>query len=238
MTEEKKVDEKKVAKKDENKGEKKSETAGTAASVKTDPPKKVSLALIAIILTGLMAVAVIFVFLNSQKLNKKVVDLNRQLTTLQSEEKEVGQRVLALEDELVVMGLKHRLNKIERSCKNLKGLKTVLADNPEMTEKIQALVDDLMVEQKRLQGEICGNAHRKFKATRRLGSGAALPSMAPAGYRCCPESGKCILLAPVENQHPQGHANPAPATHAAPKPAPAAPQSGWAKFINTRIFGN
>ena len=235
MTEEKKVDEKKVEKKS---------AAAAAAPVKTDQPKKSSLPLIAIILVCLMAVAVIFVFLNSQKLDKKVFDLSRKLTTLQSEEKEVGQRVLALEDELVVMGLKHRLNKIKLSCKNLEALKNVLSDNPEMVKKVQDLVDELGVEQRRLQGEIGGNVHKKFKATRRAGHGLAMSSMAPAGYQCCPESGKCILLPQVENNHPQGHVTPAPASviaaHAAPKAVPAAaePQSGWARFVNTRIFGN
>ncbi len=237
MTEEKKVDEKKVEKKS---------AAAAAAPVKVEEQKKNPnlLPLIAIILACLMAVAVIFMFLNSQKLNKKVVDLSRQLTSLQSEEKEVGQRVLALEDELVVMGLKHRLNKIKLSCKNLEALKNVLSDNPEMVRKVQVLVDELGVEQKRLQGEIGGNAHKEFKATRRAGHGAAMSSMAPAGYQCCPESGKCILLPQVENNHPQEHVTPVPApaiaVHAAPKAVPAAtgPQSGWAKFINTRIFGN
>lgn len=236
MSEEKKVDEKKI--------EKNSETAG-AAPVKVEKQKQSSnfLPLIAIILAVLAVVVVIVVFLNGQKLNKRVVDLKSQLTTLQSEEKEVGQRVLALEDELVVMGLKHRLNKINKSRKNLAALKLVLSDNPEMVKKVQALVDDLGVEQKRLKGEISGTAPKKFKATRPL-HGAVMPSRhrQPAGYQCCPESGKCILLPNIENVHRPAHV--APVQHdlnqAAAKKAPtsAKPQSGWSKFINTRLFGN
>ncbi len=235
MSEEKKVDEKKVEKKN---------AAVAKASVKVEEQKKNSnlLPLIAIILACLMAVAVVFMFLNSQKLNKKVVDLSRQLTTLQTEEKEVGQRVLALEDELVVMGLRHRLNKIKMSRKNLASLKSVLSDNPEMVKKVQALVDDLGVEQKRLKSEISGTAPKKFQATRPM-HGAVMPSRQPAGYQCCPQSGKCVLLPNVENVKPSAHVAPAPAqhgsSHAAPKAAPAAKsQSGWSKFINTRLFGN
>ncbi len=235
MSEEKKVDVKKV--------EKKSETAGVAP-IKVDKEKKNSnlLSLIAIILAVLVAVALISMFLNSQKLNKRVVDLSRELTTLQSEEKEVGQRVLALEDELVVMGLKHRLSKINESRKNLAALKLVLADKPEMVKKVQALVADLGVEQKRLKGEISGTVPKKFKATRPL-HGAVMPYRQPTGYQCCPESGKCILLPNVENVQPSAHIDPASVEHgsalAAPKVTPAAEsQSGWAKFINTRLFGN
>jgi len=235
VSEEKKIDEKKV--------EKKSETVG-AASVKVEKQKKNSnfLPLIAIFLVFLVAVAVIVVFLNSQKLDKRVVDLKHQLTTLQSEEKEVGQRVLALEDELVVMGLKHRLNKINKSRKDLAALKSVLSDNPEMVKKVQALVDDLGVEQKRLKGEIGGSAHNQFKSTRPL-HGAVMSSRPPAGYQCCPKSGKCVLLPNVENVQPVSHVAPAPVQHGSAHPAPKAltsaePQSGWSKIINTRIFGN
>ena len=235
MSEEKKVDEKKVEKKS---------AAAAEPSVKVEEQKKSSnlLPVIAIILACLMAVAVIFMFLNSQKLNKNVVDLSRKLTTLQAEEKEVSHRVLALEDELVVMGLKHRLNKIKKSRKNLAALKSVLSDNPEMVKKVQALVDDLGVEQKRLKGEISGSAHKKFKSSRPL-HGAGVLSRQPAAYQCCPKSGKCILLPNVENAQPPAHVAPAPtqhgSAHAAPKaPTSAKPQSGWSKFINTRLFGN
>lgn len=236
MSVEKKVDEKKVEKKSD---------AVADTSVKSEKQKKNSglLPLIAIILVCLTAVAVIFIFLNSQKLNQRVVDLSRQLTTLQAEEKEVGQRVLALEDELVVMGLKHRLNKINQSRKNLVTLKTVLSDNPEMVKKVQLLVNDLGIEQKRISGEIAGSAPKKFESTRSQ-HGAAMPTRQPAGYKCCPESGKCILLPNVENAQQPAHVAPAPTQHgsghAAAKavPAVAEPKSGWAKFINIRIFGN
>ena len=236
MSEEKKVDEKKVEKKS---------AAVAEAPVKVEEQKKNSnlLPLIAIILACLMAVAVVFMFLNSQKLNKNVVDLSRQLTTLQNEEKEVGQRVLALEDELVVMGLKHRLNKIKKSRKNLVSLKAVLSDNPEMVKKVQALVDDLRAEQQRLKGEISGSAHKKFRSSRPL-HGAAVLSRQPAAYQCCPKSGKCVLLPNNENVKLPVHAAPVPvqhgSVHAAAKtlPAEVKPQTGWSKFINTRLFGN
>ncbi len=235
MSEEKKVDEKKVEKKS-------AAVADTPAKAEKQKKNSCLLPLLSIILTCLVAVAVIVMFLNSQKVDKRVVDLKSQLATLQSEEKEVGQRVLALEDELVVMGLKHRLNKIKKSRKNLASLKSVLSDNPEMVKRVQALVDDLGVEQKRLKREISGTAPKKFKATRPM-HGAVMPFRQPAGYQCCPESGKCVLLPNVEKVRPPAHVAPALVQHglipAAPKAAPATePQSGWAKFINTRLFGN
>jgi len=236
VSDEKKVDEKKVEKKS---------SVVVDTSEKSERQKKNSsvLPLIAIILACLVAVAVIVMFFNSQKLNLRVVDLKCQLTTLQSEEKAVGERVLALEDELVVMGLKQRLNKIGKSRKSLTALKSILSDNPEMVKKVQALVDDLAVEQKRLKSEISGTVPKKFKATRPL-PGAVIQSRPPAGYQCCPKSGKCILLPNVENVHPPAHVAPAPAQHgsahtaAKNAPVPAEPQSGWSKFINTRLFGN
>ena len=228
---------------EEKKLEKKNVTAGSGA-VKLEKEKKKSgvMTLVAVVLGCFLLVAVILIFLNGQKLNKHVVELERHLATLQSGEKEMGQRVLALEDELVVMGTKHRLHKIGNSRKNLTDLKLVLADNPEMLNKVQSLVDDLEMEQKRLEVEISGGDLRTFKGTRPLNPGGSRPACFP---RC--EPGKCFVT-PNGQQPPCLRITPAPAhVPAGHDLAPVKqnaetyetkPQSGWSKFINIRLFGN
>ena len=221
---------------EEKKLEKKNETAASEP-VKIEKEKKKS--------GVLPLVAVVLIFLNSQKLDKQVVDLKRQIATLQTGEKEMGQRVLALEDELVVMGIKRRLHKISKSRKNLTELKSVLADNPEVAAKVQALADDLEKEQERLAAEISGSGPRVFKGTRPLQPAGSRP---PCFQGRC-EPGKCFIA-------PAGHQPPCLRVTPVPVPVPAAaghhpelsapktgndkakPQTGWSKFINMRIFGN
>ena len=229
---------------EEKKLEKKNETAGSGA-VKLEKEKKKSgvMTLVAVVLGCFLLVAVILIFLNSQKLNKHVVELKRQMATLQSGEKEMGQRVSVLEGEFVVMGIKRRLHKISNSRKNLADLKNVLADNPEMVNKVQSLVDDLGKEQKRLETEISGSDPGAFKGSRPLNLSSSRPASFPG--RC--EPGKCFIT-PNGQQPPCLRITPVPATvpgghgHAPVKQKTEVyetkPQSGWSKFINMRLFGN
>ena len=229
---------------EEKKLEKKNETAGSGA-VKLEKEKKKSgvMTLVAVVLGCFLLVAVILIFLNGQKLNKHVVELKRQMATLQTGEKEMGQRVLAMEDEFVVMGIKRRLHKISSSRKNLADLKNVLADNPEMVTKVQGLVDDLEKEQKRLEVEISGSDPRAFKGSRPLNLSGSKPASFPG--RC--EPGKCFITAngqqppclritSVPAHVPAGH-DPAPVKQKVGT-YETKPQSGWSKFINIRLFGN
>ena len=229
-------EEKKVEKKDEN---------VAAGPVKVEEKKKKSgvLSLVAVVLGCFLLVAVVLIFLNGLKLDKQVLELEHQLVILQTGEKEMGQRVLALEDEFVVMGLKHNLKKISQSRKNLEDLKVLFADNPEMADKVQALADDLVTEQKRLEGQISGSTHGAFKGSRSLQPSAAYP---PCLTNRC-EGGRCFIA--PDGAHPPclevvpvpGHA----AIEAGPghsrskaETAEPKPQSGWSKFINLRLFGN
>ena len=192
---------------------------------------------VAIILAGLLALAVISVFLNNQKLHKQIVDLDRQLTTLQEGEKEMGNRVLALEDEMVVLNLKRRLTKIRNSVKDLLNLQSLMADNQELVARVQGLVDDLSGEEKKLEREIAGTTPKVFQASR------PCPQTC---YQRCPEP-VVIMHPPIPQQNaaPVAHAPAAPAlapVHATPKlgtpAAGASPNSWWSKFINFRLFGN
>jgi hypothetical protein len=229
---------------EEKKLEKKNETAASEpVKVEKEKNKSGILPLVAVVLGCFLLVAVVLIFLNGQKLNKQVVDLKRQIVTLQTGEKEMGQRVLALEDEFVVMGIKHRLHKISKSRKNLTELKSVLADNPEVAAKVQALADDLEKEQERLAAEISGSGPRVFKGTRPLQPAGSRP---PCFQGRC-EPGKCFI-APAGHQPPCLRVTPVPVPAAAghhpelsaPKTGndKAKPQTGWSKFINMRIFGN
>ncbi len=234
---------------EEKKVEKKDET-GAAKPVKVEEKKKKSgvLSLVAVVLGCFLLVAVVLLFLNGQKLNKQVVELQRRIVTLQTGEKEMGKRVLALEDEFVVMGLKHSLKKIAQSRKNLEDLKLLFADNPEMVDKLQALADDLVNEQKRLEDKISGTTPGTFKGSRLL---------KPVAFHGRCEGGKCFL-APAGQQPPCLRNNPLPIPASAHDPAHVSaghhsvstdekngsgdevkqPQSGWSKFINMRLFGN
>ena len=237
MAEEKNISEKNVEKKSDS-----------AAPVGKELNKKKSTdlrSLVATVVVCLLVLAVILIFLNGQRLNKQVVELQRNLSALQTGEKVISHRVAALEDEFVVLDLKHRLNKISNSRKDLTALKTILADNPDMVVKVQELVDGLGEEQKRLESEISSSTPKEFKGTRSL-HGALTPSrfQQPAAYQCCPKSGKCLMLPNVPASHPLIHPVPVSggqaAVHSAPKAVPemAEPQSGWSKFINMRLFGN
>jgi len=226
---------------EEKKLEKKNEAADSG-SVKVEKEKQKSgiLSLVALVLGCFLLVAVILIFLNGQKLNKRVVDLKRQIVTLQTGEKEIGQRVLALEDEFVVMGIKHSLHKIRESRKNLADLKGILADNPETIAKVEGLIDDLEKEQERLEVEISGSGPRVFKGTRPLQPAGSRPACFQG--RC--EPGKCFIV-PAGHQPPCLRVTPvAPAGHHSASAAPKTgidevkPQTAWSKFINMRLFGN
>ncbi|MCK5915918.1 MAG: hypothetical protein KAG92_07245 [Deltaproteobacteria bacterium] len=232
---------------EEKKVVKENET-GDSGSVKLKKEKKSSGigTLIVIVLLCLLAVFVALIFFNGQKLNQQVVDLERDIATLQTGEKEVGQRLLALEDEFVVLSLKHRLNKVNKSRKDLLALKLVLADNPEMVDKVQVLVDDLAGELERLEAEISGNQPKLFNRTR-PSTLSGSQTLRPACYPGCVTSGQCLVLqknqqSPLVIKSAPAHAAIAPgAVHAAPKAGSAlAPKadSAWARFINRRLFGN
>ncbi len=236
MSEDKKVDDKKVEKKS---------TAANSDLAKPVKSKKSSsgLSLLTLVLVCALAVALVSVFLSGQKLDKQVLELERKIATLQLGEKATVQRVLALEDEFVVMGLKHRLHKINKSQKDLMTLKRVIADNSEMVKKVQALSADLGDEAKRLKNEIFGNEPKVFKGSRLPCAPAAEKASPPACYQRCLETGQCALPGVAGNQaavNPYLVIKTAPVSaHETPKVVVpvSEPKSGWAKFISLRLFG-
>jgi len=88
---------------EEKKLEKKNETADSG-SIKVEKEKKKSgiVSLVAVVLGCFLLVAVILIFLNGQKLNKHVVELKRQIATLQTgkEPKEIILDLDATDDPL------------------------------------------------------------------------------------------------------------------------------------------
>lgn len=193
---------------------------------------------VAIILFGFLALAVISGFLNNQKLHKQIVDIERKVTTLQEGDKEIGSRVLALEDELVVISLKGRLAKIKRSAGALVNLKSLISDNQELVAKVQGLVDDLNGEEKKLEQEISGSKPKEFKASR--------PCQQQPCCQRCPEPvvimhppiPQSSAATPALTQAVQAHT----AAHSKPEiKTPDVDEQGnswWYKFINLRLFGN
>ena len=222
----------------EEKVEKKVESSDTVPEKKNEKKQGGSVfSFVAIILVGLLALAVISVFLNNQKLHKQIVDIDRKVATLQEGGKETGNRVLALEDELVVLNLKSRLAKIKASVKDLLSLQALMADNQELLAKVQAVLDDLVGEEKKLKQEIAGNSPKNFQASR--------PCPQPC-YQRCPEP--VVIMHPPIPQHKTvtpalTQAATAHATaHSTPKAktvnASAETGSWWYKFIHLRLFGN
>ncbi len=192
---------------------------------------------IAKIVVCLLVLAMIMVFLNSQKLHKQIVDLDRKVASLQASEKDIGKKVLALEDEFVVLSLKRRLTKVKNSVKSLLNLQGLMADNQELLTKIKGLVDDLGVEERRLEQEIGGTTSKVFQSSRSC--------QKPCYQRCLepvviihPPILKQNAASPALTQAASAHA----AAHAKPKAGtPAAGEksdSKWSKFINLRLFGN
>lgn len=180
------------------------------------------------IVVCLLAVAFVLVLLSSLKLNRQVADLKSQLTTLQEGEKAMAGRVLALEDEFVVLNLKKRLAKVKNSVKSLHNLQGLMADNQELGAKIQGLVDELGTEEKKLEEEIAGTSPKVFQPSR----------ICPKScYQSCP--GPVVITAPTIIG--TSTVTPAP-VHAKPKAeTPSLGQksnSGWSKVINFRLFGN
>ena len=181
--------------------------------------------------------AVISVFLNNQKFHKQIVDLDRKVATLQEGDKKMVSRVLALEDELVVLSLKGRLLKVKNSVKDLLNLQSLMADNQDLVARVQGLVNDLGGEEKKLEQEIAGTTPKVFQASR--------PCPQPCYQRC---SEPVVIMHPpipqqkaasvAQNQAVSAHA----AAHAVPKvEIPAAGEKSntwWSKFVNLRLFGN
>ncbi len=224
------MSEEKVEKKVEN-----SDTVPQKGSLKKQNGKAFSF--VAIIIAGLLVLAVISVFLNNQNLHKQIVDLERQFATIQEGEKALGNRVLALEDELVVLTLKRRLVQVEKSVKNLHNVQGFMADNQGLVVKVQGLIDELAGEEKKLKQEIAGNSPKNFQASR--------PCLQPC-YQRCPEP-VVIMHPPIPSAKGASPALTQAATahataHAAPKAKTLAtganPNSWWSKFIHLRLFGN
>ncbi len=224
------MSEEKADKKVEN-----SDTVSQKGSLKKQNGKAFSF--VAIIVVGLLALAVISVFLNNQKLHKQIVDLDRQFTTLQEGEKALGNRVQALEDELVVLSLKRRLVQVKKSVKHLQDLQSLMADNQEMVVNVQRLVDDLGGEEKKLGQEIDGSTPKVFQPSR---------SCPQPCYQRCPEP-VVIMHPPISQTKGASPALTQAATahakaHSAPKAKTLAtganPDSWWSKFIHLRLFGN
>lgn len=222
----------------EEKVEKKVENSGTASDKEEQKKKSGGIfPFVAIIFVGLLALAVISVFLNNQKLHKQVVDVGRKVATLQEGDKELGNRILALEDEFVVLSLKGRLAKVRNSVKELLNLQNLMADNQELVTKVQGLVDDLGGEEKKLEQEIAGTAPKVFQASR---------PCKQTFYQHCPEP-RIIMHPPIPQQKGASPAlTKAASAHATAHAVPKAgslqsgtnPDSWWWKFIHLRLFGN
>jgi len=217
----------------EEKIEKKVEGSDTIPEKKIEKKRSGGVfSFIIIIIVCLLALAVITVFLNNQKLHKQIVDLDRKVVSLQEGDKELGNRVLALEDELVVLGLKGRLAKVRNSVKALLDLQGLMADNQELVTTVQGLVDDLGGEEKKLEQEIAGTTPKVFQASR--------PCPQPC-YQSCPE--QVVIMHPPIPQH---KAAPAVSAHApayatTPVETPVGgekPDTWWSRFVNLRLFGN
>lgn len=195
----------------------------------------------------LLVVAVIMSFLNNQKLHKQVVELERKVTVLEKSDGEVGKRVLALEDEMVVMGLKRQLRKLGSSLKNLLEIDRILPGNDQVKQGVDALAALLDGEKKKLEEEIAGKGTRHFQASR-----PQLPCYQKENCPCPqamvimhpPLEKPCLAPAPSPGSHAAPAAAAVPAHGAHPAPVAAAPtapadaDSWWTKFINFRIFGN
>ena len=222
----------------EEKVEKKVESSGTVPEKGSEKKRGGGVfSFVAIILVGLLVLAVISVFLNNQKFHKQIVDLDRKVVSLQEGDKAMGNRVLALEDELVVISLKGRLTKVRNSVKDLLNLQSLMADNQELVVRVQGLVDDLGGEEKKLEQEIAGTTPKVFQASR---------SCPQTCYQRCPEP-VVIMHPPIpqqktasvaQTQAVSAHA----AAHVVPKvEIPAAGEktnTWWSKFVNLRLFGN
>ena len=188
---------------------------------------------IAKIVVCLLVLAIIMVFLNSQKLHKQIVDLDRKVASLQASEKDIGKKILALEDEFVVLSLKRRLSKVKNSVKSLLNLQGLMADNQELVSKIQGLVDDLGGEERRLEQEIGGTTSKVFQSSR--------PCQKPC-YQSCP--GPVVITYPTVIGPNASISVPTQAAPTHTKLKAETPSigeksdSGWSKFINLRIFGN
>ena len=221
----------------EEKVDKKVENSGTVPEKGSEKKRGDAFSFVAIILVGLLVLAGISVFLNNQKFHKQIVDLDRKVAALQEGDKKIDSRVLALEDELVVLTLKGRLVKVKNSLKDLLNLQSLMADNQDLVARVQGLVDDLGGEEKKLEQEIAGTTPKVFQASR---------VCTQPCYQRCPEP-VVIMHPPISQQKVtsveraqavSAHA----AAHAVPKvevPAPVEKSSSlWSKFINLRLLGN
>ncbi len=221
--------------------EKKVESGGPVPEKKNEKKRSAGIfSYVAIIVACLLVLAVISVFLNNQKLHKQIVELDRKVATLQEGDKELGNRVLILEDELVVLSLKGRLAKVRNSVKDLLNLQGLMSENQKLVSTVQGLVDELGGEEKKLEQEIAGTAPKVFQPSR---------SCRQSCYQSCPEQ-VVIMHPPIPQPKavPTGLAKAAEAHtaahggHAAPKTGTSAPTENpgtwWSKFIRLRLFGN
>ncbi|MBN2808104.1 MAG: hypothetical protein JXR80_01285 [Deltaproteobacteria bacterium] len=237
----------------EEKVEKKVESSQAVPQNKGEKKKSGGIfSFVAIILFCLLALAVISVFLNNQKLHKQIVDIERKVVILQDGDQKIGSRVLALEDEFVVLGLKKRLAKLKTSVKSLLDLQGLLADNQEIAGKVKDLVEELADEEQKLEREIAGTNLKKFQASRPCQQ----PCQQPC-YQRCPES-VVIMHPPLTpaappataleqavsahvKEHSASSAAASTESHATPVASPKTvenPDSWWYRFINLRLFGN
>ncbi len=206
------------------------------------------IALAAVLLLGLGAKG----FLNSQKLHRQVVALQRQLAALEKRGQQTDLRVAELARELAVQAVRRQQAQIRQARRALYRLKPMFKENPGLA----GAVSRMQAELKRID----------VKLTRKLGAQPKSPIAAPCtqganGNRLrshleC-RDGICRLSPVPHHQSPsdrlklelsgsKGAAVPQAdagvadtvAAHSAPaNTAPAAESTWWSRFINWRIFG-
>ena len=214
----------------------------------------------------ILLVLVVMGFLNSQKLHKEVVVVERQVEALKENGRKTDGRLQALTDELAVRALQQRRNRIRRALRALDDLQPAVAANPALAAKVKGLRKALKKEGKKLAQEI-GSGHPVAAFSRPCLSGQPCPPgpcpcpqaaaarktrpAAPGHLECA--NGVCRLVPekPAADKAytvalPEGQpAHPAPAvakpesagSQAESSASPAQPETWWTRFINLRIFG-
>ncbi|MBN2707070.1 MAG: hypothetical protein JXR89_11590 [Deltaproteobacteria bacterium] len=183
----------------------------------------------------LLVLAAVLGFLDNRKLHSQLLEVNRKIASMEAAEVKTGKRLLALEDEMVVWGLKRRLQKIGASVRSLLDLQGLLNDNQDLRAVVSGVVESLGAEQKKLEEEIAGSAPRNFQSSRPVcppcpqACPQARMSMPPSSASPCPSTSadKVTDAAPVSG-----------ATFGAAPKTGAESESGWSKIINFRIFGH
>jgi len=208
----------------------------------------------------ILLVLVVMGFLNSQKLHKEVVVLERQVEALKENGRKTDGRLQALTDELAVRALQQRRSRIRRALRALDDLKPVVAADPVLAAKLKGLKKELQREHEKLGQEI-GSGHPAAAFSRSCPPGPCPCPQAVAAEKTRPAApghlecanGVCRLVPEkpaVDKAYtvalPEGQpARSAPAV-AKPEPvvsqaessaSPAQPETWWTRFINLRIFG-